>query len=300
MEQVPIIDEIRCTGCGKCAYICPKDLISIENKKAVLNNNESMQECMLCSHCYGVCRFNAVSFNDDFGKIAFESFKYKEKIMTSADISPEKFINAVRSRRSIRKYKTEQIDDKVIRDLLDFSVTAPSGSNCQEWEFTVLNGRDKVWDLALGIKKFFVKLNRLASNRLIRYLSVLFMGRTLINYYNDHYETVERAMIQADAGIDLLFHGAPCVIIVHGPMDGSTPIEDAAYASYNICMLAHLLDLGTCFIGFAVEALNRRADIKLKLNIDKKNRIHSVIAIGKPDIVFEKHSLRKKYKVNYE
>jgi nitroreductase len=82
-------------------------------------------------------------------------------------------------------------------------------------------------------------------------------------------------------------------------MDGSTPIEDAAYASYNICMLAHFLNLGTCFIGFAVEALNRSPDIKAKLNIDKKNRIHSVIIIGKPDIDFKKHSLRKKCSVRF-
>jgi len=295
MQQAPVIDEKKCTGCGKCSYICPKDVLYIDKKKAKLNENE----CMLCSHCYAVCRFNAISFVDDLEKIVFGSFKYKEKIMTSKDISPEKFINAVRSRRSIRKYKNEKIDDEVIRDLLEFAVTAPSGSNCQEWQFTVLNGRDKVWDLAMEIKKFFVKLNRLAQNRLIRYLSVLFMGRTLINYYNDHYQTVDRAMQQAEAGIDLLFHGAPCLIIVHGPMDGSTPVEDASYAGYNICMLAHFLNLGTCFIGFAVEALNRRADIKAKLNIDKKHRIHSVIILGKPDIAFEKHSLRKKYSARF-
>jgi nitroreductase len=250
---------------------------------------------MLCSHCYALCRFNAISFNDDLNKISFQSFKYKEKIINSTDISPENFINAVRSRRSIRKYKNEKIDDELISDILEFAVTAPSGSNCQEWKFTVLNGRDKVWDLAIEIKNFFVKINKLAQNRFIRYISVLFMGRTLINYYNDHYKTVDRAIKQSEAGIDLLFHGAPCLIIVHGPMDGSTPIEDAAFASYNICMLAHFLNLGTCLIGFAVEALNRGSDIKSKLKIDKKDRIHSVIIIGRPDIGFKKHSLRKKY-----
>jgi len=295
MMPAPIIDEKKCTGCGECAYICPKETIYIDNKKAKLSENE----CMLCSHCYALCRFNAISFNDDLDKIKFGSFEYKEKILTSKDISPEKFINAVRSRRSIRKYKSEKIDDKLIRDLLEFAVTAPSGSNCQEWKFTVLNGRDKVWDLAIEIKKFFVRLNRLASNRIIRYLSVPFMGRTLINYYNGHYETVDRAIKQAEAGIDLLFHGAPCLIIVHGPMDGSTPVEDASYASYNICMLAQFLNLATCFIGFAVEALNRRPEIKAKINIDKNDRIHSVIILGRPDIEFKKHSLRKKYDARF-
>jgi len=125
------------------------------------------------------------------------------------------------------------------------------------------------------------------------------MGKALIDYYRDHYGTVERAIKESDAGIDLLFHGAPAVIIVHGPIDGSTPVEDAAYASYNICMLAHYMNLGTCLIGFAVEALNRSPDIKNELDIYEKNRIHAVIIVGKPAVKFSRQSLRKKYSIEF-
>ena len=295
MNSVPVIDQTRCTGCGKCVTICPKEVIFLENKKAKLNDNE----CMLCSHCYAVCAFDAIAFNHELENIEFKTFKYSEKILGSSNIPAETLVNAFRSRRSIRKYKNEEIDDDIVRDLIEFAVTAPSGSNCQEWEFTVINGREKVWEFAVRIKEFFLRINKLADNRLIRYLSVLFMGKNLINYYNDHYETVVRAIKESEIGVDLLFHGAPCVIIVHGPMDGSTPIEDASYASYNICMLAHYMNLGTCLIGFAVEALNRSGDIKAELDIYEKNRIHAVIALGKPEAKFTRHSLRKNYSVEF-
>jgi len=254
---------------------------------------------MLCSHCYAVCKFDAVSFGHELESIEFKTFEYKEKVLGSADISQELLVNLFRSRRSIRKYKNEEIDDDVIRDLIEFAVTAPSGSNCQEWEFTIINGREKVWDFAGRLKEFFEKINKLAANKFTRYLSVPFMGKTLINYYRDHYESVELAIKESEIGVDLLFHGAPCVIIVHGPTEGSTPVEDATYAAYNICMLAHYMRLGTCLIGFAVEALNRSPDIKAELDIYEKNRIHAVIAIGKPALSFSRHALRKNYSVEF-
>lgn len=295
MNSIPVIDKSKCTGCGKCVDICPKDVLFLEKKRAKVNENE----CMLCSHCYAVCAFNAVSFNEELAEIKFETFSCREKIFGSSNVTPEMLVNIFRSRRSIRKYKNEDLDDDIVRDLVEFAVTAPSGSNCQDWEFTVINGRDKVWEFAVRLKDFFVRINRLAGISVLRYLSVLFMGKALINYYRDHYETVEMAIKESESGVDLLFHGAPCVIIIHGPMDGSTPVEDATYAAYNICMLAHYLNLGTCLIGFAVEALNRSPDIKEELDIYEKNRVHAVIALGKPAVKFTKHSLRKKYSVEF-
>ncbi len=296
MNPTPVIDEMKCTGCGKCINICPKQVLYLEGKKAKIFEDN---DCMLCSHCYAVCEFNAVAFNNDLDNIKIKTFKYKEKILSSSDISPENIINAFRSRRSIRKFKKEDIYDDIIRDLIEFAVTAPSGSNCQNWEFTVINGRQKVWEFASRLRTFFIRINKLAANKFIRYTSILFMGKKLINYYRDHYNTVELAIKESETGVDRLFHGASCVIIIHSPMDGSTPIEDAVYASYNISMLAQYMNLGSCLIGFAVEALNRSPDIKKELEINIKNRIHSVIALGKPGIKFSKHSLRKKYSIKF-
>lgn len=295
MDNKPVIDEKKCTGCGRCITVCPKDVLHMENKKAKTNDNE----CMLCSHCYDVCRTGAVSFDKLLENITIKSFGYREKVLKSGDVDPVTIINAFRSRRSIRKFKKEEVKEDIVRDLIEFAVTAPSGSNCQKWEFKVINGRENVLEFGNRLKGFFVRLNKLSGNILVRFLSVFIMGRTLINYYRDHYKTVETAIKRSEAGEDLLFHGAPCVIIIHGATDGSTPLEDAVYASYNICMLAHFMNLGTCLIGFAVEALNRSPQIKKGINIGKENRIYSVIALGRPDVKFIRHSLRKKYSADF-
>lgn len=291
----PEIDPSKCTLCGRCVSVCPKDVLLIKEKKVSIENDD----CMLCSHCYGVCVPGAISFPWFLKQVKFNSFKYREKLLSGKDHSPAEIINIFRSRRSVRKFREEPVDDDVLRDLVEFAVTAPSGSNCQEWEFTVVNGREKVWDLAQQVKSFFVKINNLAANPVVRLISIPFVGRKLVSYYRDHYETVKRAIRESNLGIDRLFHGAPCVIVIHSPMDGSTPVEDGTYAAYNICMLAHYTGLGTCLIGFAVEAINGSSELKDYLDIYEKNRVHAVIAIGKPAVKYSKHSLRKDYTVEF-
>ncbi len=296
MINIPIIDHDRCTRCGRCVEICPKRVIIMRDGSIEFTEDE----CMLCSHCYAVCPSDAVRF--DPGALispSFTSFTYAEKVNEPGTVNPADLVNLTRSRRSVRKFRPDLIDDRIITDLVAYAVTAPSGSNCQAWEFLAVNGHDRVWDLAKEIKKFFLKLNRLVKNPVIRYLSVPVAGTALIRYYNEHMESVEMALRESEAGNDLLFHSAPALIIVHGRMDGSTPVEDAQYASYNITLLAHALGLGTCYIGYAVESINRSAAIKRYLGIPPQNRIHAVLALGYPDVAFKKHALRKKYPLRF-
>lgn len=294
-KENPTIDAAKCILCGRCAAVCPKQVLEIKNNRLLVSGDD----CMLCSHCYAVCTPGAISFPGLLRQVKFGTFRYKEKLLSGKEHTPAEIVNIFRSRRSIRRFKEEPVDNDMIRDLVEFAVTAPSGSNCQQWEFTVINGREKVWDLAQQVKVFFKKINRLASNRIIRILSVPFMGRALVNYYRDHYDTVRQAIEEGEKGRDLLFHGAPCVIVIHSSMDGSTPVEDGAYSAYNICMLSHYMGFGTCLIGFAVEAVNRSSELKNYLDIYEKNRVHAVIALGKPAVSFSKQSLRKDYTVEF-
>ncbi|MBN2161011.1 MAG: nitroreductase family protein [Spirochaetes bacterium] len=296
MVTVPIIDEKRCTLCGRCVDVCPKQVLAILNGRISV----SVDECMLCSHCYSVCLYNAIRFDPDaLANSAFKSFLYNEKMCPPGSFSAAELVNFVRSRRSVREFRPDPVGDETLSDLVEFGVTAPSGSNCQNWEFLVINGRDRVWKLALEIKKFFLRLNRLAGNPLVRYLSLPLTGKALIRYYNEHMESVEMALRESEAGRDLLFHSAPALIILHSDNQGSTPLEDAQYASYNITLLAHALGLGTCYIGYAVESINRALFIKDYLGIPHRNRIRAVLAVGYPEVSFEKPALRKKYRARF-
>ena len=295
MKLVPTIDNETCTLCGKCIAICPKEVLEVSDEKVITN----VDECMLCSHCYGVCPVDAISFDEEaLREPAFGSFKYKESMVPLGKGDATEMINLLRSRRSVRRYTEEDVPNEMIRDLIACGITAPSGSNRQEWAFTVVNGREKVWNLAGEIGKFFVKLNKLAANPLVRFISVPFMGKKLINYYENNFESTQRALTEAEAGRDMLFHGAPALILIHSPMGKSTPIEDGQYSSYNMTLGAHAMGLGTCYIGYATEAVNRVSAIKEYLKIPEENRVHAVLTVGYPGnaIAFRRASLRKPWK----
>jgi len=297
MKRIPRFDVHKCTLCGRCVAICPRRVLSISAEGAVTS---SVDECMLCSHCYAVCPAGAVGFDPaHLVEPRFTTFKYRAEVIPPAGINAALLVNAVRSRRSVRSFKDKIVSDATLRDLVTFAATAPSGSNCQAWHFLVLNGREKVLALGKRIERFFIRLNRTAANPIIRYLSVLFVGRALLRYRRDHMESVAMGLREAAKGKDPLFHGAPALIIAHGPLEGSTPPEDAQYATYHIALLAHALGLGTCYIGYAVEAINRNASIKSFLSIPSDHRVFAVLAIGYPDVKYYKLALRKPVPIRF-
>jgi nitroreductase len=51
-------------------------------------------------------------------------------------------INAILTRRSIRKYTKERVTDKQIKILLKAAMYAPSAMNQQPWHFIVIENRE--------------------------------------------------------------------------------------------------------------------------------------------------------------
>lgn len=294
--RVPIIDHDSCTLCAECVDVCPQNILEIRDNELITKKDH----CLLCTHCYSICPSSALSFDENLiFQPDYKSFFYREEYISKGKIQPSDLVNLFRSRRSNRAYLEKNVDKETIEDLIEFAITAPSGSNHQKWEFTVLDNRDKVFSLANEIRRFFEKINRQAENPFFRYLSFPFTKGALVKYYKRHYKSVKWAIEEAEKGRDLLFWGAPSLIVIHGPMKGSTPVEDAAFASYNITLLAHALGLGTCYVGYAVEAINRADSIKEYFKIPQDHRVHTVLTLGYPKEEFVKLALRKKYSQNW-
>ena len=53
------INKNKCTMCGKCAEICPMNLIKEIGNKMVIDNNR----CINCRMCLTVCKSDAIQFS---------------------------------------------------------------------------------------------------------------------------------------------------------------------------------------------------------------------------------------------
>ena len=64
-------------------------------------------------------------------------------------------METVKNRRSIRKFKNKDVENKIIEDLVEFARLAPSAKNRQPWKFVVVKDKikDQIADIANLVKK---------------------------------------------------------------------------------------------------------------------------------------------------
>ena len=284
------IDSTLCTVCGNCREVCPHELISITGENVDVNPNG----CMLCGQCAAACPVDAVEVVGIFRDLGLETVNEYHKAIRFGDYDSGRLVQLMRSRRSTRKYSDKEVDSALLTDLVKIGTTAPSGTNSQSWQFTILPRRKDVEVLGGLTCNYFKSLNQKANNPLLRFAAKLFAGDALGNYYRNYYKTIAGAITEwEEQGIDRLFHGAAAAILVGGDKRASCPGEDALLATQNILLAAHTMGLGSCLIGFVVEAMRRSPVIGRSLEIPAEQEVYSVIALGYPKVAYSRVAGRK-------
>lgn len=285
-----IIDKAKCTGCGNCAVNCPYRAIIMEDGIA----EYSLNSCFLCGQCQAVCPEDAVELPGlprDLGLTTMEELYNAE---TSRKISGSELVRLMRSRRSCRRYRDKTVSLEKLFDLVKIGTTAPSGTNSQGWNFVILPSRDDLMRFGGMVGDYYRKLNKLAKNPFLRAVLKIVHGDSLGRYYRNYYPSVTDALREWDgAGKDRLFHGAVAAIMVTGKKDASCPSEDALLATQNILLAAEAMGIGSCLIGFAVEALRRTPKIRRQMQIPDDEEVFSVIVLGHPAVTYFRPTVRR-------
>ncbi len=198
---------------------------------------------------------------------------------------------AIRTRRSIRRYRPAPVSRKVLEEIIETAKWAASGMNTQPWEFAVLGG-EKMKQFKAGL------LDKIKANAPDEsdipgmppggipepYNSRAAEYRTTSDKYHfpEGTEDVDqkRKEHMARAG---QAHDAPNIIIVYTDRRlvtwGSAMIGFGAIAQ-SICLAALKHNLGTCILGRAVAWPNM---IREMLDIPQSKAVVCAIAIGYPD-----------------
>jgi nitroreductase/Pyruvate/2-oxoacid:ferredoxin oxidoreductase delta subunit len=276
-----VIDAEKCVGCEACLQVCPSETLTMRDGKAVVTGQESLG----CGHCAAVCPTEAIRVGAlDNAVLDFETFCHAPHWLPPGEFPLDELVRLMRSRRSCRNFTAQTVPCNMLEDLVKIGQTAPSGSNCQAWTFTILPTREAVRQLSEQVGHFFLRLNRLAENRLLR-SALKWVGRPELDFYYRNYFASIREGIKdwQHTGRDRLFHGATAVILVGGRSGAACPQEDALLAVQNILLGAHAMGLGTCLIGFAVSAIEGSSSLKDFLKIPPDESIYAAIAVGYPD-----------------
>ncbi len=195
-------------------------------------------------------------------------------------------LKVIRQRRSIRKFRPDEVSNKIIKEILEDALWSPSWGNTQPWELYILTGeilkklKDLNRDLFLNgekqkpdltmpeafperLKKRYVDLGK----RVLTSLSITREDKEGRNkYYADMYH---------------LFN-APALILFC--LDSSLTMEyamlDLGIIMQSICLLSYERGLGTCILAESV----RYAHILHELiHIPQDKKIAMGVALGYPD-----------------
>lgn len=124
---------------------------------------------------------------------------------------------AIKGRRSVRTYKSDEVGEDLVREIIDAATFAPSAKNGQQWRFTVLTGesKDKFTDM------YRSELGKLTFD------------------------------VGSSYGSCTMMEEAPVVIVVWNTNERgwTTEVHSVSAAIQNLLLKAHSLGLGTCWIG---------------------------------------------------
>jgi nitroreductase len=205
-----------------------------------------------------------------------------------------KLLEAIKSRKSIRAYKSDPIAGEVLTELLDIAGWAPSATNTQPWEFFVLTG--KVLD-DLNHATIAKIREDMKPNPDIAIFETPPKG-TYSKRQQKFFKQI-LGIIEPEEGKNKMQnwfemsvgnYGAPARIVIVA--DKSAPgwfAFDIGIVTQTIALAAQEYGLGTCILG---DAAAYPDEVRRIAGIPESKRIVIGIAIGYPDWDHPLNSLR--------
>jgi nitroreductase len=128
-------------------------------------------------------------------------------------------MEAIKGRRSIRKYKPDPVPEEVLRTLMEAVRWAPSWANTQCWEVIVVKDPKIKSELATTLPKANPALSSMSDAPLVL---ILCGKKGVSGFYKGQASTWKGDWLMFDTGL----------------------------AMQNLCLTAHTLGLGTVIVGF--------------------------------------------------
>lgn len=266
-----LIDQERCIGCGSCARDCLPRAIEVIDKKAhfLPENN-----CMECGHCIAICPRDAVVLE---GSDMEDTFILKDR---ECAIDPDVFMNHMKSRRTIRAFKSEPVEQELINKLLEVGRFSPTGGNRQNVAYHIY--QNKVGEFRDLIIHELENMGR----------SDLESGNAT-SWYSDFW--VKTAAEFESNGRDSIFFDAPAVIVVSSDVP-----QAASIAAAHMETMAYSLGLGVLYSGFSVRAIEHSQKLQEFIELDDGYKVWCVLVIGYPAVKYFRTVPRNPAKAHWD
>ncbi len=284
------IDRDQCNDCGICALRCMRCFAEQDGEVTVHATEEN---CNLCGHCVALCPTGAILHH----KMNANNFLPVDR---SLNFDTDQFIHFVRKRRSHRHFKEKEVARADLETLADVCRYAPTGSNRQAVELKIIQDSEKIARLSRLTLDHFIDLIDQTDAKVARLEAE---GNEVPQPLRDLHANLSRykAMkIAREVALDVIFYGAPVVIVFHSSDAATTPKDDCVIAAQTMSMTAMTMGLESCYIGLFTNASSAKPEILEELNLPPANRVYTTLILGYPKLKFLQTVDRKPIKVTWE
>ena len=224
--------------------------------------------CWQCEHCLAVCPKGAVSI---FGHAPEDSLP-----PVSPETAAPVLDSLVTNRHSCRRFRKRNVDAGTVQTILRLLANAPNGGNKQLVEFTLIDDverMDRFRNLA------YTEMERLAERDIFPE-----------GYDRKSYEQLKEW--EKTVRPDMLFCGAPHILIPHAPLGRGEPRQDVLTACAYFELLCASRGLGCIMMTFPLDVLNLMPEIKKRLEIPENHFIGMILGFGYPQIRYARGTQR--------
>lgn len=248
------VDQEKCTKCKSCVTDCPVLIINGKSEFPEIKDGKE-GNCLECQHCLAICPEAAISI---LGKSPENSIS-----TASAFPDPTKLENLMQTRRSIRRFKKDEVDKELIHRMISMTSYAPTAKNENAVQFTVVDNQkdmDAFKELTYNAIKKAGEEGRIPDSR-----------AHLANFQS----------LWESKNIDILFRNAPHILITSAPKTCTTPVVDCTLAMTYFDLLANSNGIGSLWDGFATDVMqNVTPELKAAVGIPEDHIVAMVLAFG--------------------
>ena len=221
------IDESKCIHCGQCIKDCMVGALEFDENNIPQVAKGGENRCMKCQHCLAVCPTGALSI---LGKNPENSELVRE-------YNSQEILNLIKSRRSFRHYKKENLSPEIMAKLKDMLNWVPTGVNNHRLHFSFVDDIEVMEDIREYTNKKIIDL----------------VSKPIADTLSKKFERYKKAILN---GNDIIFRGAPHMVVVSSPIDAPCRDVDPMIALSYFELYAQSLGVATCWCGLGYNALS--------------------------------------------
>lgn len=254
------IDKEKCVHCGLCTTECISKCLAMNDENIPSWAEGGEQRCIGCQHCFAVCPVGALSID---GKDPVNSDEITN------NLNAEDLLNLIKSRRSVRHYKNENVDKEKLAKLKEMLNYVPTGVNNHNLMFSFIED-----------KAVMAQFRTVLNNKLVSLLEKPFM-EAVRKKFSRYIDAIKK-------GDDVILRGAPHMVVVSSPVDAPCKDIDPTIALSYFELYANSLGISTLWCGLCLACLKFFPELCDVLEIPENYKISYVMLFGNGDVKYSR------------